>query len=90
MIKPYFTARFRKDVRLAVKRGKRVEKLTALVKLLCAGDPLPERYFDHALSGKYKGFCDCHIEPDWIVIYRIEQERLMLVLSRTGTHNDLF
>jgi len=90
VIKPYFTARFRKDVKLAVKRGKRIEKLTALIKLLCAGAPLPERYFDHALAGKYKGFRDCHIEPDWILIYRVEHERLVLVLSRTGTHGDLF
>ena len=90
MIKPYLTARFQKDVKLAVKRGKRVEKLTAVIQLLCAGTPLPERYFDHALFGKYKGFRDCHIEPDWILIYRIEQERLILILSRTGTHSDLF
>ena len=58
--------------------------------MLCTGKPLPERYSDHPLSGEYSGFRDCHIEPDWVLIYKTEKRRLLLVLSRTGAHSDLF
>jgi len=87
---PVFSNRFKKDVKLAVKRGKDLEKLSAVVELLCEGKPLPKQYKDHPLAGDYSGFRDCHIEPDWVMIYRIENSQLQLVLARTGTHADLF
>ena len=90
MYKPVFSNRFKKDIKLAVKRGKDLEKLSAVVELLCEGKPLPKQYKDHPLAGDYSGFRDCHIEPDWVMIYRIEDSQLQLVLARTGTHADLF
>jgi mRNA interferase YafQ len=87
---PVFSNRFKKDIKLAVKRGKDLEKLSAVVELLCEGKPLPKQYKDHPLAGDYSGFRDCHIEPDWVMIYRIENSQLQLVLARTGTHADLF
>jgi len=88
--KPVFSSRFKKDIKLAVKRGKDLEKLSAVVELLCEGKPLPKQYKDHPLAGDYSGFRDCHIEPDWVMIYRIENSQLQLILARTGTHADLF
>lgn len=90
MYKPVFSSRFKKDIKLAVKRGKDLEKLSAVVELLCEGNPLPKQYKDHPLAGDYSGFRDCHIEPDWVMIYRIENSQLQLILARTGTHADLF
>lgn len=90
MYKPVYSSRFKKDVQLALKRGKELDKLTAVIESLCSGHPLPGHYRDHPLSGEYSGFRDCHIEPDWILIYRIEGNQLQLILARTGTHSDLF
>ena len=90
MYKSVYSNRFKKDVQLALKRGKRLDKLITVVEILCAGKPLPGHYKDHPLAGTYAGFRDCHIEPDWIMIYRIENRQLQLVLARTGTHSDLF
>jgi len=73
-----------------MKRGKDMGKLATVVEILCTGDPLPERYRDHPLSGRYAGFRDCHIEPDWALLYRIEKNQLQLILVRMGTHSDLF
>ena len=64
--------------------------LTGVVKLLASGETLPQKFKDHDLSGDYIGCRECHITPDWLLIYRISQEKLILVLSRTGTHSDLF
>jgi len=88
--RPVYSTRFKKDVLLAMKRGKDMGKLATVVELLCTGDPLPERYRDHPLSGRYAGFRDCHIEPDWELLYRIEKNQLQLILVRMGTHSDLF
>jgi len=88
--RPVYSTRFKKDVLLAMKRGKDMGKLATVVELLCTGDPLPERYRDHPLSGRYAGFRDCHIEPDWVLLYRIEKNQLQLILVRMGTHSDLF
>jgi mRNA interferase YafQ len=88
--KPVYSNRFKKDVQLALKRGKRLDKLSTVIEILCAGNPLPGHYKDHPLAGNYSEFRDCHIEPDWIMIYRIERCQLQLVLARTGTHADLF
>jgi mRNA interferase YafQ len=90
MYKPVYSSRFKKDVHLALKRGKDLDKLLCVIDLLCAGRPLPARYKDHTLAGIYSGFRDCHIEADWILIYRFENRQLQLILTRTGTHSDLF
>ena len=79
---------FRRDVKLAQKRGKDMAKLHDAILLLIQGSPLPLRYKDHALGGEWKHFRDCHIEPDWMLIYKVDGEDLHLV--RTGTHSDLF
>lgn len=92
MLKPEFTGQFKKDYKLAVKRGCNPDKLEAVITLLVDEQPLPERCRDHALtnSRNYKNMRECHIEPDWLLIYKIEQEVLLLKLVRTGSHSDLF
>jgi len=79
---------FRRDVKLAQKRRKDTSKLRDLVLLLAEGEPLPAAYKDHPLSGDWKHHRDCHIEPDWLLIYKIDGDDVYLV--RTGTHADLF
>jgi mRNA interferase YafQ len=79
---------FRRDVKLAERRGKDMAKLQALIVFLAAGGPLPPRYKDHSLGSKWRHFRDCHIEPDWLLIYKVDGDDLYLV--RTGTHSDLF
>lgn len=85
-----FTAAFRKDYKKAQKRRLPVEKLREIVGLLAMGEPLPERNHDHALTGDWIGHRECHIQPDWLLIYRIEGDVLVLTLARTGTHSELF
>jgi mRNA interferase YafQ len=85
---PVRGAQFRRDVKLAQKRGKDMAKLREAILLLMEGRPLPPRYRDHPLGGDWKNYPDCHIEPDWLLIYKIEGNDLYLV--RTGTHSDLF
>jgi mRNA interferase YafQ len=82
------SGQFRRDVRRAARRGKDISKLRELILLLVADAPLPERYRDHPLRGNWKGYRDAHIEPDWLLIYRIVGDELHLV--RTGSHADLF
>ena len=83
---------FRKDVKLAQSRGYNMQLLTEVIKILAEGKTLPEKYRDHTLttSRKYKGVKECHIHPDWLLIYKIDNNKLMLYLSRTGSHSDLF
>jgi len=81
-------AQFRRDVRLAQKRGKDIAKLREIILLLLEGKPLPSRCRDHALGGKWSHHRDCRIEPDWLLIYKVEGDDLYLI--RTGTHSDLF
>lgn len=92
MLKPEFTGQFKKDYKLALKRGFDPKKLEKLVSLLCDEKPLPEAYQDHALtnSRNYKGMRECHIQPDWLLVYKVVRESLILQLIRTGTHSDLF
>lgn len=92
MLKPEYTGQFKKDYKLAIKRGCKPSKLQEVIELLCAEQPLPEKYRDHALvnSREYKDMRECHIEPDWLLVYKIYQDRLILRLIRTGTHSDLF
>lgn len=88
MLTPRRSGAFKRDVHKAERRGKDMAKLRAVLALLIDGKPLPERYKDHALKGGWSGFRDAHIEPDWLLIYRIEGDELQL--ARTGTHADLF
>ena len=82
--------RFRKDLKLAAKRGCVLALLNSIVDRLAQGETLPAKHRDHSLTGDYIGFRECHIQPDWLLIYRTEEEALMLFLMRTGTHADLF
>lgn len=84
------TNTFSKEVKKIKKRGYNLSKLEKVVEMLANGNILPEQYRDHALSGNYKGYRECHIEPDWLLIYKIQDNILVLTLSRTGTHSDLF
>jgi mRNA interferase YafQ len=87
---PTITRRFRKDVERVGRRGKDLSKLHVAIDLLCAAQPLPARYRDHALLGEFKGSRDCHLEPDWILIYTVSSDGCSLILVRTGSHADLF
>lgn len=82
------TAQFKKDVKRQLRQGKNQAKLIEVVQVLLAGRDLPLKHRDHPLKGEWKGRRDCHIEPDWILIYRISKDELRL--ERTGTHSDLF
>jgi mRNA interferase YafQ len=90
VLKIVLSNRFKKDLRQAKKRGFKLEKLTEVVNMLARQEPLPGNYRDHNLSGEYHNFRECHVEPDWLLIYRIENKELELFLFRTGTHSDLF
>ena len=81
---------FKKDLKSAKKRGLKLDKLQAIVDKLAAEIPLEQKHRDHALTGNYKDFRECHIEPDWLLIYRKDTDVLELFLFRTGTHADLF
>lgn len=84
------TSQFKKDFKLAVKRDCNVEKLQKVVTILASGETLPDEYRDHSLRGNYIGYRECHIEPDWLLVYKISENVLVLTLYRTGTHSDLF
>lgn len=83
------TAQFKKDYKLAMKRGLKLQLIDEVITALAAGDPLPEKYRDHALAGNWSGHRECHILPDWLLVYRIDGQMLILTLVRTGTHSDL-
>ena len=84
------STRFEKDLRRAKKRGYDMALLTAVIRILASGKELPERYKDHSLTGYYSGCRECHITPDWLLIYEICENDLILYLTRTGTRSDLF
>ena len=84
------TGKFKKGLKLAKKRGLNISLLKEIVNTLQQGLPLDEKFRDHELKGKYKGFRECHIHPDWLLIYLIEDNVLTLTLVDTGTHADLF
>lgn len=87
-IKP--TSKFQRDLKRIQKRGFDLSLLTAVIKKLAAGEPLPEKNRDHTLSGNFSGCRECHIAPDWLLIYELDGDNLYLYLTRTGTHSDLF
>ena len=90
MLEVVLSNRFKKDLKLAARRGMDLRELDSIVERLAAQLPLPDRNRDHALTGDYVGFRECHIRPDWLLVYRIEDDVLVLTLSRTGSHSDLF
>ena len=92
MLKIEFTGQFKKDYKLAVKRGCDPKELEAVINLLIHEQPLPEKYKDHTLvnSRNYKNMRECHIEPDWLLVYQVLKDMLVLRLIRTGSHSDLF
>lgn len=85
-----WTTQFKKDYRLAIKRGRNISALDDTIRMLADQTALPQRYNDHALTGNFKGFRECHVEPDWLLVYAVQNDVLTLTLSRTGTHSDLF
>ena len=84
------TSRFRKELKRMLKRGADRSKLFDVVRMLANGETLPPQYHDHALTGDMAGTRDCHITPDWLLLYRIDGDVLVLTLTRTGTHSDIF
>ena len=88
IVKP--TTQFKKDFKLAMKRSMKIELLEEVIAMLAMGETLPDKHKDHALTGNWVGHRECHILPDWLLIYRIEDEVLVLTLARTGTNSDLF
>ena len=84
------TSQFKKDVKLAGKRGKDLAKLKAALDWLIDGEALPPEYKDHPLRGHFAGSRDCHLEPDWLLIYTLTEKGAHICLERTGSHSDLF
>lgn len=85
-----FTNQFKKDLKLAKKQGKDLDKLFEVINILVNEEKLDTKFKDHDLSGSYKGTRECHIEPDWLLIYEIDNNALILMLYRLGTHSELF
>ena len=90
MLKIVPSNQFKRDLKLARKRGCKMEHLRDVVNALANEQKLDEKYRDHRLAGNYNGFRECHVEPDWFLVYHINQDALELFLFRTGTHSDLF
>lgn len=90
MLEVVLSTRFKKDLKTASKRGYNLELLNDVVDKLASRQQLPEKNKDHELSGDYTGFRECHVAPDWLLVYRVVEEDLILYLMRTGTHSDLF
>ena len=84
------TGKFKKDLKLVIKRGYNMKLMDEVVTKLSNGETLPEKNKDHALVGNYAGKRECHITPDWLLIYEIDNGELILYLTRTGSHSDLF
>lgn len=84
------TGKFKKDLKSVIERGYNIDLLGVVVDTLADGKELPSKYKDHALIGNYKGCRECHITPDWLLIYEVDGDELFLYLTRTGSHSDLF
>ena len=84
------SGKFKKDLKVAIKRGYDMRLIDDVVSKLASGETLPEKNKDHALSGNYARCRECHITPDWLLIYEIDNGELLLYLTRTGSHSDLF
>ena len=83
------TSRYRKSLKRMLRRGKDIEKIADVVRMLANGETLPPQFKDHALTGNLAGLRDCHVENDWVLLYYVEESVLVLVLADTGTHSDL-
>ena len=90
MLKVRYSAKFKKDFKAIVKRGYDITLFEDVVGLLREEKPLPEKCCDHPFKGEYMGHRECHISPDWLLIYKVENDMITLSLTRTGTHSDLF
>lgn len=90
MLKIYYTAKFKKDLKKAVKQGKDIDALEKVVDTLRERKELDPKYRNHNLTGTYRGLKECHIGPDWLLVYKIEEDKLLLILSRLGSHSELF
>lgn len=90
MLKVRYSSRFKKDFKLVIRRGYNISLFAEVLTLLREEKTLPEKYNDHALKGEYTGHRECHITPDWLLIYKKENDMITLSLTRTGSHNDLF
>lgn len=88
MLKPEYTTKFKKDLKTVEKRNLDIELLKDIIKKLCLEEPLPAKNKDHNLSGDWSGCRECHISPDWLLIYQVGNG--IVVFERTGTHSDLF
>jgi len=84
------TGQFKNDFKLMVKWGCSISKLETLLNLLITGDKLPREYKEHPLQNNFKGHLDCHIEPDWLLIFKRDTNEKLITLVRTGTHSDIF
>lgn len=84
------TTQFKRDLKKAQKQNKNLDLLNKVLQQLAEGIPLPEKNCDHALTGNYAGCRECHIQPDWLLIYEIAEDTLFLYLTRTGSHSELF
>ena len=89
MLNLRFTAKFKRDYRRVKSQGKNLAKLEMILEALQRREGLPEAARDHSLGGSYRGHRECHIEPDWLLIYRIDEEGLILIATRTGSHSEL-
>lgn len=90
MLRIRYTSKFKKDYKTIVKRGYNISLFEEVLNILVQGNSLPEKYLDHSLVGNYVGYRECHITPNWLLIYKIDGNTLILSLTRTGTHSDLF
>ena len=90
MLKIRYQTSFKKDYKRVIKRGYNAKLMEEIIQKLAKGEQLPEKNKDHPLSGNYSGCRECHITPDWLLIYEIDNGELVLYLTRTGTHSDLF
>lgn len=90
MYQIFFTNKMKRDAKRMKKRGKDISKLTNVLSQLASGSTLADKYKDHQLSGNMSDFRECHIESDWLLVYRIEDDKLILTATETGTHSDIF
>ena len=90
MLKIRYSSKFKKDFKAIIKRGYNIALFREVLELLAAEKNMPEKYNDHALKGDYSGHRECHISPDWLLIYKKENDMITLTLTRTGSHSDLF
>jgi len=90
MLELVTTSTFRKDLKIVKKRGYDLSLIEFVIDELLKENTLPQKYKDHVLTGNYRGFRECHISPDWLLIYAVDKDKLVLIVSRTGTYSDLF